>query len=421
MKRLFYFVRHGQTRFNQEKRLQGRCDSPLTYDGIRQVKKLRDILDQQYFDAVYASPAGRVRQTVEILNENQHYPIHYLENLQEPSFGLGEGQEIENNEQIAKCFQYFDWSSLAGDSYQKASERINNCLHEIITKTHENDRILIVSHGTIMQLIQKNLLHINLEEYRHQCQVKGIDFLPNAGTMIFSYEDGEYKLLQEPTDWSSLQVNKEDKIVHFYYVRHGQTLFNVQKKVMGRSDSPLTDLGIKQATLVHDRLQHIPFTKAYCSYAKRAVDTAKIIIAQRDIPLSIEKQLQQLDFGDLEGRYRDDNIEAQLQYCHQHGEDFTVYNGEKKEDLLHRFQSFLQRAVWQAKNGDNILLVSHGTYYTILVDYYAGIKRCDLKQKQISKGKKESYHGGIALFDWYKDHFKLVQLMQDANEWKENL
>ena len=53
-----------------------------------------------------------------------------------------------------------------------------------------------------------------------------------------------------------------------YLVRHGQTLFNQQKKVQGWCDSPLTQEGIQQAIAVSKTLQSIPFEYAYSSTAK---------------------------------------------------------------------------------------------------------------------------------------------------------
>ena len=100
MKRLFYFVRHGETRFNQEKRLQGHCDSPLSQTGIEQVKQLKKVLDQRYFDAVFASTSGRVRLTTDILLKNRSLSCTYLDDLQEPSFGIAEGDYFQDHREL---------------------------------------------------------------------------------------------------------------------------------------------------------------------------------------------------------------------------------------------------------------------------------------------------------------------------------
>ena len=418
MKRLFYFVRHGETRFNQEKRLQGHCDSPLSQTGIEQVKQLKKVLDQRYFDAVFASTSGRVRLTTDILLKNRSLSCTYLDDLQEPSFGIAEGDYFQDHRELKNCFEQFDWSFFHGDSFEKTKERIQRVFKEILSKTKEDDRILVVSHGTMMQMVEKVLLGMDVLAYRKHCHQQGKSAIPNAGILIFSYEDGHYSLVQAPVSPYEINLEPEEKTIHFYYVRHGQTLFNQQKKVMGQSDSPLTEKGIEQARIVQRKLSRIPFRKAYSSFAKRAIDTTKIILEGRDVPISIEKDLQQLDFGDLEGQSRM-KVNDEMNDCHEHGEDFRSHQGERKEDLLVRFDRLLKKMVLEAKDGDSILLVSHGTYYTILIDRYAGLNRKLLQYQQAKLGEKESYHGGIALFEWKNQQFQLKQLMKKGSDFRE--
>ena len=64
-----------------------------------------------------------------------------------------------------------------------------------------------------------------------------------------------------------------------YLMRHGETLFNTQKRVQGWSDSPLTERGIAQAQAVgqYFKEQGIVFTSAYSSTQERATDTLKSV------------------------------------------------------------------------------------------------------------------------------------------------
>ena len=75
-----------------------------------------------------------------------------------------------------------------------------------------------------------------------------------------------------------------------YLVRHGQTLFNQQKKVQGWCDSPLTQEGIQQAIAVSKTLQSIPFEYAYSSTSERAMDTMHYILQDRDVPYAYVKK-----------------------------------------------------------------------------------------------------------------------------------
>lgn len=85
-----------------------------------------------------------------------------------------------------------------------------------------------------------------------------------------------------------------------YLIRHGQTLFNKQKKIQGFCDSPLTDLGIKQVEIARKHIDELSmkFDEAYSSTSERAIDTLKIIT---DIDFKTDKNLREWNFGELEG------------------------------------------------------------------------------------------------------------------------
>lgn len=86
-----------------------------------------------------------------------------------------------------------------------------------------------------------------------------------------------------------------------YLARHGQTEWNVSGRSQGRLDSPLTPLGVQQAEAHAQTLAAIPFVRAYTSPMGRAVRTAQIILAGREVPLTALDDLAELDHGDLGG------------------------------------------------------------------------------------------------------------------------
>ena len=65
--------------------------------------------------------------------------------------------------------------------------------------------------------------------------------------------------------------------MEIYFVRHGQTIWNVEKRFQGLSDSPLTELGITQAKWLGEKLKDIKFDKFYSTSLKRAYDTPKFV------------------------------------------------------------------------------------------------------------------------------------------------
>lgn len=90
---------------------------------------------------------------------------------------------------------------------------------------------------------------------------------------------------------------------HLYMMRHGQTLFNVRKRIQGSCDSPLTELGIKQAEAARELIKDIAFDHYYSSTAERASDTLEIV-TEGQVPYTRVKGLKERDFGLLKEKVK---------------------------------------------------------------------------------------------------------------------
>lgn len=137
-----------------------------------------------------------------------------------------------------------------------------------------------------------------------------------------------------------------------YLVRHGQTFFNKMKKIQGWSDSPLTEIGIKQAEIAKDYFSanQITFDSAYSSTSERACDTLEVLTNQ---PYKRVKGLKEWNFGILEAEH--EYLNPPLPY----GDFFVPYGGEGEEAFKKRIADTLMDLV-QKDTGKNILAVSHG-------------------------------------------------------------
>lgn len=89
----------------------------------------------------------------------------------------------------------------------------------------------------------------------------------------------------------------------FYLLRHGQTLFNLEEKVQGYNDSPLTDTGILQARQAGYGAREILFTAAYSGTAQRQSDTAELFLSENLHPIPVQKDFHfsEACFGKYEG------------------------------------------------------------------------------------------------------------------------
>ena len=85
-----------------------------------------------------------------------------------------------------------------------------------------------------------------------------------------------------------------------YLMRHGETMFNVQKKIQGWCDSPLTERGKEQARSVgrYFQAEKIQFDHAYCSTSERSSDTLELVT---DMPYTRLKGLKEMFYGELDG------------------------------------------------------------------------------------------------------------------------
>jgi probable phosphoglycerate mutase len=188
-----FVIRHGQTLWNQQRRLQGQMDSPLTSEGLKQADSLAERLAHIKFDALYASDLGRTMLTARIvsakLNGQQLYPDI---RLRERNFGIFHGL---NWEEIMKKFPEeglreketnAGYIIPEGESRMQVLERCTSFMQEMLVK-HEGRRILAITHGGIVSSMVRYVLHIPLDVPRRF-------YLPNAAINVFEYNGNEWFL-----------------------------------------------------------------------------------------------------------------------------------------------------------------------------------------------------------------------------------
>ncbi len=149
------------------------------------------------------------------------------------------------------------------------------------------------------------------------------------------------------------------KKVTFYYVRHGETLFNVLNRMQGWCDSPLTDKGIGDAEEAKELLKRVPFKAAYVSTSERCRDTCAIIVEGRNIPVYERKGLKEVNFGTWEGVKVDAHLE-EINRRRGNGIHWDDCGGDSDETFGKRIKETYERIYEERGDGDEILIVSHG-------------------------------------------------------------
>lgn len=103
-----------------------------------------------------------------------------------------------------------------------------------------------------------------------------------------------------------------------YITRHGQTQWNVEGRMQGSLDSPLTGEGVRQAQALADRMAGVPLDAIYSSPTPRSWATAETLRGVRDLPLHAEARIREICMGAWEGQ-RDDALKA------DHPEQFGAF------------------------------------------------------------------------------------------------
>lgn len=161
-----YLVRHGQTAWNLEKRLQGATDNVLNETGRRQASELAQRLAGVKFTHIYSSGLKRAQETAAAFAGNT--PVTPLPALNERSFGKFEG--IFEDERSAALYAEFgkrgsvlDDALDGGESLQSQADRVKTAVREI-TGRHTSGSVAIVAHGGVNPLVLAALLDLPIPE-----------------------------------------------------------------------------------------------------------------------------------------------------------------------------------------------------------------------------------------------------------------
>jgi broad specificity phosphatase PhoE len=420
MKITFVYVRHGETLFNRRGRVQGVCDSPLSLTGIEQAEFAAAALKNVYFDKAFLSPSGRCQETASYILADRDLEPVIEDGLHEMDFGRMEGSRFTSHpDELRNCFATADFGSCGGESYQDVEKRIDHTFRKIREACQDGDRVLLVSHGMLETFVLHHLMGVDFRAYDTARRKEGKNGIPNGGIMVFKYEDGKYSNISMPVEPEIYHPFTTKKTVHFYFVRHSETLFNVYSRMQGRCDSPLTENGYHQAEVTADALKNTHFDLAFSSPLERAWRTAKIL-TERHEGLKLQKcdGLMEVSYGDFEAVV----ITPYQKEIHERhvSKGWQDVGGESLDDVSLRIHDTLKQIIEQAKDGDTVLLVSHGNWYVNVIRSLFGINRDELFDNARKMGRQARPNGGIARFDYVNGQYELVDLMKSPEEyWNE--
>ncbi|AFY41312.1 histidine phosphatase family protein [Nostoc sp. PCC 7107] len=321
-------VRHGQSSYNAERRIQGRTDaSTLTEKGRQDASKVGKALSNISFNAIYCSPLQRAKLTAEIIhselvNNPESTTVQTSDKLLEIDLPLWERILTADVEQkFAEDYRIWherpDELVMLVDGAEGTREHFpvlalyaqaRQFWQEILPQ-HQGKTILIVGHNGINRALISTALGIPPSRY-HAIQQS------NCAVTVLNFAGG----LDEPVQLESMNqtqhtgeslpsLRPSHQGVRLLLVRHGETEWNRQTRFQGQIDVPLNDNGRNQAQKAWEFLKDVAIDFAVSSSMLRPQETAEIILRQHpNIQLDLQDGLREISHGLWEGK-----LEAEIE------------------------------------------------------------------------------------------------------------
>jgi probable phosphoglycerate mutase len=179
----FTFVRHGQTDWNLERRIQGATDVPLNETGREQARETGRVLAERRWDGIVASPLSRARETAEIIGSFVGIPeVELVDALVERRYGEVEGL---NGEEIAARFPDPTTPVPGREKRSAVVARVLPAL-QALADEHPDAALIVVSHGGVIGSLVRYITEKRLPG-------KG-ELIANGSAHDFLIEDGEVSM-----------------------------------------------------------------------------------------------------------------------------------------------------------------------------------------------------------------------------------
>ena len=169
--KIVYLFRHGETVWNTEGRYQGMKDSPLTARGRKQATQHATMMKQFGIERVYASPLGRVRETLSYIQQQHTISVHFENCLVELGAGDWEGRKYDEVKKLYADHLKQRKDNLArfkpprGESRSELLSRLQTIRRRILDGGNNTDSpYAILSHGAVTRVLIMSLLGISIAE-----------------------------------------------------------------------------------------------------------------------------------------------------------------------------------------------------------------------------------------------------------------
>jgi phosphoserine phosphatase len=421
-------LRHGQSSYNSQGRIQGRSDlSVLTDRGLADAQATSTAFQGLNFDAAYCSPLQRAHQTAKtvLTGLGQQERLQTDDRLLEIDLPLW---ETMRNEEVREKYadRYQAWKQRPHElkmplpqpdgTTQEFSPVLSlyaqaQGFWQAILPQHQGQTILVVAHNGINRALISTALGISPSRY-HSIQQS------NCGITVLNFSGG----LEDNVQIESLNQTSHfgqtlptfrppNRGPRFLLIRHGETDWNRAGKFQGQIDVPLNDNGRNQASLAAEFLKTTQIDFGFTSPMLRPKETAQIILQDRGLALAENADLREIGHGLWEGKFEAE-IEAgypgELQRWHDRPETVQMPEGENLQDVWTRATAAWQQIIQQVGNvAQTGIVVAHDATNKVLLCSLLGLAPADIWK--IKQG-----NGAVTVID-YPDGIEGQPVIQALN------
>ena len=424
-------VRHGQSSYNAQKMIQGRCDeSVLTEKGAADAHNVGAALRTLSFDAVYSSPLQRAKKTAEII-------LSYLQSSPEL---LTPSNLLEINLPLWEKLHKTDVKEKYPDDYRCWKETPHEfCMNiptadgtneyfpvlalyeqakqfwQEILPRHQGGTVLIVAHNGINRCLISSALGISPARYhsiqQSNCGINVLNFAGGWGDLVQLESLNQTSHMGEP-----LPTPREgSRGLRLLLVRHGETEWNRVARFQGGIDVPLNDNGRKQAQQAAEFLKNVPIDFAVSSPMLRPKETAEIALQYHPhVTLDLKEAFREINHGRWEGKLESEIKQEYADLLHQWQiapEMVQMPDGENLQQVWDRAVACWDAIVESAELSDTELktglVVAHDAINKVILCHVLGLSPASIWS--IKQG-----NGAVTVVD-YPHGLKKAPILQAMN------
>jgi probable phosphoglycerate mutase len=190
----------------------------------------------------------------------------------------------------------------------------------------------------------------------------------------------------------------------FYLLRHGETEWNAEHRICGRSDVPLSEAGRRQARTLAVRLKSIAFEGLYSSPLRRAIETANLISEVIGLEPVVDERLTELDYGEWEGKTLaevEKNYAGTFRAWDADPGEVAPPGGETGLEAQQRIVPFLDSLAERHPQG-HVAAVSHKTVCRLAVCHILGMCASEYRRRLAME------NAALSIIQSRKDGWQLI-------------